>query len=273
MSYSKILDLHTHTDNSFDGHHSTMFLCESAELTGLRGIAFTDHVEIDCFHRDGHDRRAVQSYFETIKARSAFTGKLLVFAGVELGQAVYDIPTAEKLIASLNYDIVLGSIHNLRDMPDFCFLKYRKYNSAEIDNLLKEYFREEQLLADWGKADSIAHLTYPLRYICGEYGIAVNIGDYSNQIDGILKSIIKSGMALEINTSGLRQNLGKTMPDEDIIARYHELGGELITIGSDAHYAADLGAGIPDGMEIAKHCGFDKITFFQNREPIQIPIE
>ncbi|MCR5484187.1 MAG: histidinol-phosphatase HisJ family protein [Clostridiales bacterium] len=273
MGYKKILDLHTHTDNSLDGNQSAMYMCEKAEIAGLRGIAITDHIEIDCFTREHHDRRAVHSYFETMKARGAFTGKLLIFAGVELGQAIYDVPTAEKLLSSLKYDFVLGSVHNLRNMPDFCFLDYPTYTSEELDELLKEYFHEERLLAEWGKFDSLAHLTYPLRYICGEHNIKVDLRDYSDEIDNILKVLVKNGRALEINTSGLRQKLKKTMPDVDVIARYRELGGEFITIGSDAHYAEFLGAGIPKGMEIAEKCGFKKITFFENREPIQIPIE
>ncbi len=65
--YKKKLDLHTHTDNSFDGNHSTMFLCEQAVLSGLRGIAFTDHVEIDAYEKDNYEKRAFQSYFEIIK--------------------------------------------------------------------------------------------------------------------------------------------------------------------------------------------------------------
>ena len=98
MQYRKILDLHTHTDNSYDGNHSTMYMCECAELAGLRGIAFTDHVEIDIFKQHAFDRRAKQSYFEINKAKSAFCGRLAIFVGVELGEATYDIPTAEKLL-------------------------------------------------------------------------------------------------------------------------------------------------------------------------------
>jgi len=273
LPYKKILDLHTHTDNSFDGHHSTMYLCECAQTAGLRGVAFTDHIEIDFFYKDGHDRRAMQSYFEVVKARSAFTGNLLVFAGVELGQPMYDVQTAEKLISSLRYDIVLGAVHNLRDMQDFWYLDYSEYPGEKLRALLLEYFREVRLMADWGKFDTLAHLTYPLRYIQGDHKIPVDIRDYSTEIDGILKSLVRGGRALEINTSGLRQKLGKTMPDEEIVARYRELGGELITIGSDAHYAEHLGAGIPEGMALAERCGFDRVTFFQQREPIQIPIE
>ncbi|MCL2509062.1 MAG: histidinol-phosphatase HisJ family protein [Oscillospiraceae bacterium] len=273
MSYKKILDLHTHTDNSVDGHHSTMYLCECAQAAGLRGVAFTDHIEIDFFLKDGHDRRAMQSYFEIVKARSAFTGNLLVFAGVELGQPMYDVPVAEKLISSLKYDIVLGAVHNLRDMQDFWFLDYAQYDGAGLNGLLLEYFREVRLMADWGKFDTLAHLTYPLRYMQGRHKLPVDIRDYSAEIDGILESLVCGGIALEINTSGLRQELKKTMPDEEIVARYRGLGGELITIGSDAHYAEHLGAGIKDGMALAQRCGFDHVTFFQKREPTRIPIE
>ncbi len=84
--------------------------------------------------------------------------------------------------------------------------------------------------------------------------------------------MIKNKKALEINTSGLRQSIAKTMPDENIIKRYRELGGEYITIGSDSHNAYDVGEGIEKGMELAKKCGFDKITFYVNREAMQIEI-
>ena len=135
------------------------------------------------------------------------------------------------------------------------------------------YFDEELKLAEWGKVDTIGHLTYPLRYICGEHGRKVDLRDYSGQIVDVLRAIIHSGIALEINTSGLFQKIESTMPPEEIVAQYRRLGGELITIGSDAHYAEHLGRGIADGMALAKRCGFSNLTIFEHREPIQIPIE
>jgi len=271
--YRKMLDMHAHTDNSFDGKHSTMFMCENAVNKGLRGVAFTDHVEIDYYKEKDFDRTAAQSFFEIVKARSAFRGKLIVCAGIELGQPTYDIQTAEELISSRSYDFVIGSIHNLRNMEDFWFLKYEDYDSDGIDRLLREYFDEELLLAQWAKFDTLAHLTYPLRYICGEHNIPVDISKFAGQIDAILQTVAEKGKALEINTSGLRQKIKSTMPDESIVRRFKELGGEYITIGSDAHFAEHLGAGINKGMEIAKRCGFRSVTLYQKREPIQIPIE
>jgi histidinol-phosphatase (PHP family) len=96
---------------------------------------------------------------------------------------------------------------------------------------------------------------------------------YSEIIDEILLTLIKNQKSLEINTAGLRQPIGVTSPDESIVRRYKELGGKLITIGSDAHFAEHLGAGIEQGYELALRCGFDSIALYQNRTPTLIPIE
>ena len=272
MSFKNIIDLHTHTDNSFDGNHSTMFMCETAYMKGLRAVAFTDHVEIDGYYRDSFDRTALQSFFEVAKARSAFNGRLIVCVGVELGQAVYDKPVAEELINRMKYDFVIGSIHNLPNQQD---PYYTDFSDESIDYyaMLEEYFQRELELAQWDKFDSLAHLTYPLRYIVGNYGRPVDMSRFSEIIDEILLTLIKNKKSLEINTAGLRQPIGVTSPDESIVRRYRELGGKLITIGSDAHYAEHLGAGIEQGYELALRCGFDKIAVYQNRMPTLIPIE
>lgn len=272
MSYKNIIDLHTHTDNSFDGHHSAMFLCEAAYMKGLRAIAFTDHIEIDRFYDGNFDVTATQSFFYVANARSAFSGKLIVSNGIELGQPTYDIPVAEKLLSKFKYDIVIGSIHNLRGKPDFCDLDYEN-EAANYEELLDEYFDEELELAKWGNFDTLAHLIYPLRYIIGEQKKAVDMKRYSDKIDEILKAVAQNGRALEINTSGLRQPLGDTMPGKDIVKRFRELGGEFVTVGSDAHYAEHLGAGIEEGIAMAKECGFNCISLFKNRVPTPIPIE
>lgn len=273
MDYQKILDMHTHTDNSFDGNHSAMYMCECAVLAGLRGLAFTDHVEMDIFEQGEFDRWARQSYFSTMKARSAFMGKLLILAGVELGEPTYNIPEAEKLLNTLHYDFVVGSIHNLPGEEDFCYLDVENTTDEELRSILLAYFEEERKLAVWGKVDTLAHMTYPLRYIVGEHERPVDLRDYSGEIEAVLRAIIHSGIALEINTSGLFQHLGSTMPGEDIVDLYRQLGGRLITIGSDAHYGEHLGRGIREGMALAARCGFRELTIFQQREPMQIRME
>lgn len=272
MAYKNIIDLHVHTDSSFDGHHSAVFLCETAEGAGMRALAFTDHIEIDRYKQGRFDITARDSYFHAANARSAFSGKLIVGIGVELGQPAYDVETAENLLSEINYDIVIGSVHNLRGMKDFCDLDYEN-EAADYEKLLDEYFDEELELAKWNGFDTLGHLTYPLRYIVGEQKKTVDLKKYSDKIDAVLKTIAENGKALEINTSGLRQPYGVTMPEAFIVKRFRELGGEFVTVGSDAHYAKDLGAGIEEGMRIAKEAGFSCISLFKSRTATPVPIE
>ena len=137
---------------------------------------------------------------------------------------------------------------------------------------MNNYFDELTEIAEWDGCDCLAHITCPLRHIKGRYKIDFDFNKVSDSLDRLLKAIIDNGKSLEVNTSGLRQPLGLTMPDEPIIRRYRELGGKYITIGSDSHTANEVGAGIEEAMKLIKNCGFDKLTFFVSREIIQIDI-
>lgn len=270
MGYKNKLDMHIHTANSYDGSHSAIRMCEMAMKKNLRSLTFTDHCEVDIYEKGNFEIAMTHAFVEVAKAKSAFMGTLLINNGIELGQPVYDKEKAEHILNKFEYDQVIGSVHNLRNRPDFYFIDY---SEVDVDSLLDEYFYEIFELVKWDKFDTLAHLTYPLRYIVGQHNIQIDLNKFSPKIDEILKLLAKNEKALEINTSGLRQPLGKTMPDEDIIKRFKQLGGEIITIGSDAHNENDVGAGIEEGMALAKKCGFNEIALFQKRTPIPIPIE
>ena len=146
-----------------------------------------------------------------------------------------------------------------------------KYNESNVPALLKQYFDELLDTASNADFDSLAHLTYPTRYIIQRTDINPELDRYSEVIDNILKALVDRDKALEINTSGLR-TIGVTMPDINIIKRFKELGGKYVTIGSDAHSVSKLGYGIEKGIEIAKTCGFDYFTVFENRQPELVQI-
>lgn len=269
--YSHIVDFHVHTDNSYDGNHSATFICERAEFNNLRAIAFTDHCEVDRCVRDfAHERAVFQTFFEIAKVRSAFRGKLLVLNGIELGQPSYAPEIADRILKSQKFDVVIGSIHNLRNGYDPYYQD--SFTEKEVHEFLKEYFYEMIKMCEWGDFDVLAHLTYPMRYFFSQSHISVDLNDYKSEVDEILRLIAKKNIALEINTAGLRQPLKKLQPETDVVRRFRELGGKFISVGSDAHYASDLAKGIPEAYKSAVDAGFNSITLFQNRAPIQMAI-
>ncbi len=261
--------MHTHSDNSFDGNHSCILLCEGVIENGGRGLAITDHCDIDAKDFDFRafsTNQFVQTYF----AKKAFQCKLLVLQGIELGQGIYRKELSESILNEFKYDFVLGSIHNLENMEDFYFLDYKNY---DINELLTKYFEAELELAVWNKTDSLAHLTYPLRYITAREHIDVDITKYYDIIDAIFETLIKNDKALELNTSGLFMEMNDTLPNKSLIKRFKDMGGKYVTLGSDSHYYNKVCQGIEKGMDILKECGYSHFTVFQQREPILIDIK
>lgn len=269
MKYINFPDFHTHSIHSFDGNHSMTSLCEFAVNKGIRYLAITDHCEIDAkdFYFDTFCRN---QYEDVIKAKNLYKSQLNVYKGIELGQAIYKKDLAEKILNTYNYDFVLGSIHNLENMEDFYFLDYTDMN---VDELLNQYFDTMISLCKWGNFDSLAHLTYPLRYICGKYKIDVDLNNYYDKIDEILTLLISNDKAIEINTSGLAMEIKDFLPSKEIIKRFKSMGGKYVTIGSDSHYKEKLGQFVEQGLDALKECGFDCYTIFENRKPKLIEIK
>lgn len=269
MKYLNFYDLHTHSEHSFDGHHSCTLMCESAFEKGLKGIALTDHCEIDSKDCD-FSKLCGNQFFDTTKCADVFKDSIKVFKGIELGQSIYNKPLAESILKKYKYDFVLGSIHNLENMEDFFFLDYKDYDVYE---LLQKYFENIYKLCEWNQFDSLAHLTYPLRYITGKHKIEIDLSRFNDIIDEILLLIVKNEKALEINTSGYFNEMKDILPNASIVKRFKELGGKYLTIGSDSHYCDKIGMGIEQGMDAALKCGFTHITVYNNRQPELIEIK
>ena len=270
MNNTRLIDMHSHSDNSPDGTHSPMYMCEHAVRKGLRALAITDHCEIDKFIEQKYASSVFHSYFETAKARNAFEGQLLVLLGLEIAQVFTNKTLSEKIIERYPYDFILASVHTPKGFDTD--IKEIDYTKIDVYKFMNDYFEELTELAEWKFCDALAHITCPMRGIQGIYHIDFDYNKVQDSLDKLLLTMIKNNKALEINTSGLRQEIGLTMPEEIIVKRYRELGGEHVTIGSDAHNAYDVGKGIEDAMKMLKRCGFDKITFYVSRQAMQIDI-
>lgn len=268
MANSALVDFHMHTRWSPDSEADMASMCEAAIRNGVRAIAVTDHVEVDVFLQDGYDKSLAASFREAKEMQKRFEGKLRISCGVELGEPMHDLETAQAILDTYSFDFVLGSLHNLKDDKDFY---HYDFTYADIPSLMDRYFEEELEMARWGRFHSLAHLTYPFRYF-PEKRRPADYSRWQKTIDEILKAIAGRGIALEINTSGLRQAIGKTLPDFEIVRRFRELGGEKVTLGSDAHRPEDVAKNIADGMEVAREAGFRNIYTYYRGIPESLPL-
>ena len=277
-----LIDCHSHTHNSPDAADSVLTMCNRAIKLGLSAYSITDHCEVNRFYGSDNytstpkeydtyhfDLDFEKSMAENTEIKEKLAGKLNFLSGIELGQATFDIPLADKIVTDSRLDFVIGSMHQIPDADDFAFIDYDLYDAHE---LVGQYFDEIIKLCKWGKFDILGHLTYTLRYIEGEKGIKINMTRYEEPIREAFKILVQNGKGIEINTSGLRQKYGKTFPTLDYIKMFKELGGEIISVGSDSHCVGDLGKGVKEGIELAELAGFKYLCYFRERKPVFIPI-
>ncbi len=270
--FINIFDSHTHSDNSSDAHHSVTFMCEKAVEKNVSGICVTDHCELREYKQDHYERRITQSVFEVGKARRIFNGRLAVMAGIELSDVLYDEALTAAVLSKFQFDMVMVSQHTTLQGRDIYYINFGEWSPSEIDSYVKDYFGYLIRVAKWNRFDTLGHLTYPVRYIVGTYKIPLDLHRYDDMIEEILRITAHNGKAIEINTSGLWQALGDTMPSFDYVKRFRELGGEYITLGSDAHTADSIGRGIHSAMQMLLDADFRYFTFYKERHPLQMKI-
>ncbi|MCL1789538.1 MAG: PHP domain-containing protein, partial [Oscillospiraceae bacterium] len=262
-------DTHTHSNIS-DGGNSPVEMLESAASKGLEFMALTDHFDVHekfpahLSRFDGAGREESYNILSSLKKRD-FGVKFL--NGIEIAQAHHHKEIAEIWLNSHDYDFVLGSCHIIRGHADFFHTDYEK---NDPDMMLTQYFSELIELCKWcscesenKKFDSLAHLTYPFRYMKG----GGNLNNHKVAIDELFMVVIKHEIALEINTANT-----VICPGLPQIMRYRELGGRLVTIGSDSHSVETIAQRIDKGIEIAKTAGFTECVYFENRKPCFIKI-
>ncbi|MCL2697291.1 MAG: histidinol-phosphatase HisJ family protein [Oscillospiraceae bacterium] len=267
-----IIDTHVHSSFSFDGENTPREMAEQAARLGLTAMTFTEHIDVDDY-RNTYYRQSTLipvAAVEIPPLKEEYKGRINLGFGAEIGQYLRKPELAESLIKDLKLDFVIGSAHVVPGYKDCYYLDYHKTNPRE---LLRLYFGEILELAEKGNIDVIGHLTYPLRYITGRDGIVVNLSEYADIIRDICITAAKRGIGLEINTGGIRrQNYGKADPELEYVKMFREAGGEIITIGSDAHRTCDIAANFKEGAEIAKAAGFKRIAYFEKRKPIFIEL-
>lgn len=281
------IDCHNHTQYSMDSEADIVGMIEKAIKLGLAAFAVTDHCEcsswydkeyyvekgtdVELFDYFGYSRDFEASLSAVTALKEKYRSFNLI-CGTELGQPLADIEIAEKVISDPRLDFVIGSLHQLSGEKDFYYINYYNMTADEIDSLLLRYFTEIYNMCRWGKFDVLGHLTYCLRYMKIRNGITPNLKPVEELIAESLRILAEKGKGIEINTSGLRQGFGACFPSLKYVKLFKELGGEIISVGSDAHKIRDLGSNISDGIALAQVAGFDTVCYFKERKPHFIKI-
>lgn len=273
-----LMDCHTHTGFSPDGTGTVAQLCDRAEALGISALAMTEHVEMNRFYSQAHYGTEPRNPWEVfshdkvladslaaVSAEKSQRKSFRLLCGMEMGQPNADFSLSEQACSDQRLDFVIASLHELLGEEDFFCLDYTR---RHVPELLTLYFQQLYDICRWGCFDVLGHLTYPLRYMVGEAGISVDLQPYTEQICCCFRTLVENGKGIELNTSGLRQKYGKTFPDLPLLRLYREMGGEILTLGSDAHCAEDLGKGIAAGMTLAQEAGFGYVCYFEKRKPV-----
>ena len=269
-------DMHMHTWFSTDSEACPCDMADEAVRKGLKTICFTDHFDKDDLEWGEEVIFDVDAYFvEMQKLQEEYAGKLNIRIGIELGLRTYLKDYYEELTKKYPFDFVIGSVHNVpykKDAEGNILYTDPAAEKLFTDRTDKEAYRlmMETTLENVRTSDcfqTLGHLDYIVRYGKSrekEYSYT----DYADIIDEILKLLIEKEKGLEVNSAGLKYGLPFAHPHPDVLKRYRELGGEIITIGADAHKPEHIAYDFAKAEEILKSCGFKYYTEFFEQKPV-----
>ncbi|MCD8154120.1 MAG: histidinol-phosphatase HisJ family protein [Clostridiales bacterium] len=267
MNHEIRWDCHMHSSFSADSDTPMEEMIQKASQLGLSGICFTEHLDPD--YPDTPDGLAfaldIPAYREKLSALSRkWAQKPEVLYGIEYGLQPHLAESFRRLVREEDFDFVIGSSHAVHGYDPYYpqFFQNRKESRCYM-----EYF--ESILENLPYYDDIdvyGHLDYIVRY-----GPSRNryysYGRYKNILDEILRTLRKKNIGLELNTGGYKSGLEQPNPCPAILRRYREMGGEIVTVGADAHSPEFIGHEFEKAAEILRECGFRYYTVFRKRKP------
>lgn len=256
-------DFHVHTGFSFDSESAPESMIQSAVRKGLRTICITDHHDLD-YMEPGWEID-FESYFAKLKTlQENYRDQIEVLIGIEFGMQPHLCEEYEKLAKKHPYDFVIGSVH-LFDGYDPYYPGYFEDKTDE-EGYRRAFEIALENVKKMSEYDSLGHLDYIIRYGARKEE-SYSYAKYADYIDEILKCLIENGKGLEVNTGGWNFGFDFAHPHPDVLKRYKELGGEIITIGSDAHIPEHVAYGFERVKAYLQAVGFTKYTEFRQRKP------
>jgi histidinol-phosphatase (PHP family) len=254
-------DYHLHSRFSEDGDDNMESMCQRAIDLGIPEIGFTEHWDVGPYEANPRYFKPEPWYLEMERLRKLFNSQLVIRAGVEIAEPHLYLEGTREVIQRAPFDYVIGSVHNVG--KNFIFdAEYFRAHTA--DEVYVSYFSELGQMVRIADLDIVAHFDIPART-----GIPIFDYDpirYEEQIRSVLKTCIERGLALDVNVSGLRKSARNIMPDPRILGWYAEMGGQRLTLGSDAHRFMEVGLHLERGIEAIRSAGINHITQFVQRK-------
>ncbi|MCI8551494.1 MAG: PHP domain-containing protein [Lawsonibacter sp.] len=265
-----LVDYHTHTCCSPDSEAPLADMAETACRVGLTELCTTDHYDLLLEDGTPWERWDWSPVLEQYRAAApAVPPGFRLLLGLELGGAHLDPGKAQGILDGAPLDFIIGSVHNLDPSAggiDFYHVPYPTREAAAT--ALDDYFASLLALAPLPCYDALGHIIYPLRYINGRAGHTITLEPWADQLDALLRTVVETGRAIEVNTCR-----GREVENwRSILKRYRELGGELVTTGSDAHRPEDVGKGLEQAADLLRETGFRYLTLYRQRQPEPIKL-
>ena len=263
-----ISDLHIHTSFSSDSQTNPEDIIEKAIKLNMPYICFTDHNEFD--YEDNLFILDADNYFKTLSdLKEKYKEKIKILIGVEQGLETTKATKINDFLKNYPFDFIIGSSHMVDGIDPYYPVFFEGRSTYEA---ICEYFKSVlDNLDTFCNFDVYGHIDYVIRYPLvpdNDY----SFDKYKEYLVPILTKIIDSGKGIELNTGGFRSKIKESNPSLEIIKKYRELGGQIITIGSDAHNLCDVAADFSKAKEYLSLAGFDYYNIFINRKPLKIQL-
>ena len=260
-----ISDFHTHTEFSADSEAPITDQIERAVALGMESICITDHNDYDVAGGALDFFLDLPAYIPRLQQlQKEYEGRIRVLIGMELGLQRHIKDYLYKTAAEYPFDFIIGSTHFIDGMDPY----EREYFDGRSERAAyEEFFRVSlERVRQLDCFDVYGHLDYVVRYGPNQNQF-YTYAAYSDYIDPLLKLLIERGQGIECNTGGYKYGLGEPNPCLDILKRYRELGGEIITVGSDAHKPEHIGYAFDRARAALLTCGFQYYTVYEQRKP------
>ena len=263
-------DTHMHSQFSGDSHTPQEDMIAAARQKNLKGICFTDHLDIDYPDEPETFLLDLPNYVSSVEAMQEKYKEILpVRLGIELGLQPHLAGIHADILSQYPFDFVIGSSHVMHGVDPYypAYYEGRSEHAAYL-----EYFESIlENIAAFHEFDVYGHIDYVVRY-GPEKNKNYSYDKYKDVIDEILRQLIAHGKGIELNMAGFKYGLGHPNPTEEILHRYRELGGEIITIGADGHAPDQIAWDFDKVPQLLKAAGFDYFTVFTKRKPEFLPV-